>query len=120
MRSIMLSTICKNQWKQILSLHQSVISKALSSTWHEVKPDELEAYHRLKKKETVIVKCKCRKHKHRVLAYRKNLRNKSEGLRQLRFSDKLFVSVSMCHENYQLTHKFLQLKNAGKTHSTWF
>ena len=36
------------------------ICKALSLTGHEVKPDDLQACHRLKKKESVIVKFKCR------------------------------------------------------------
>ena len=87
---------------------------------HEVKPEDLEVYHCLKKKETVIVKSKCRKHKRRVLVDKENLPNKSEDLGQLRSSDKLFVSDSMCHENHQLAYTFRQLKNAGKTHSTWF
>ena len=96
------------------------ICKALSLTRHEVKPDDLQACHRLKKKESVIVKFKCRKLKWRVLVNRKNLRNKSENLRQLKFSGKLFMSESMCHENHQLAYKCCQLKNAGKIHSTWF
>ena len=96
------------------------ICKALSLTGHEVKPDDLQACHRLKEKESVIVKFKCRKLKRRVLINRKNLRNKSEDLRQLKFSSKLFISESMCHENHQLAYKCRQLKNAGKIHSTWF
>ena len=96
------------------------ICEALSLTRHEVKPDDLQACHRLKKKESVIVKCKCRKLKRSVLINRKNLRNKSEDLHQLRCSGKLFISESMCHENHQLAYKCRQLKNAGKIHSTWF
>ena len=91
------------------------ICKALYLTGHEIKPDNLQACHGLKKKESVIVKFKCR-----VLVNRKNLRNKSEDLRQLKFSGKLFISESMCHENHQLAYKCCQLKNAGKIHSTWF
>ena len=96
------------------------ICKALFLTGHEVKPDDLQACHRLKKKESVIVKFKCRKLKRRVLVNRKNLRNKSEDLRQLKFSGKLFISESMCHENHQLAYKCRQMKNARKIHSTWF
>ena len=96
------------------------ICQALSLTGHEVKPDDLQACHRLKKKESVIVKFKCRKLKQKVLINRENLRNKSEDLRQLKFSGKLFISESMCHENHQLAYKCRQLKNAGKIHSTWF
>ena len=47
------------------------ICKALSLAGHEVKPDDLQACHRLKKKESVIVKCKCRKLKRSVLVNRK-------------------------------------------------
>ena len=57
------------------------ICKALSLTGREVKPDDLQACHCLKKKESVIVKFKCRKLKRRVLVNSKNLRNKSEDLR---------------------------------------
>ena len=96
------------------------IYEALSLTGNEVKPNDLQACHRLKKKESVIVKFKCRKLKQKVLVNRKNLQNKSEDLRQLKFSGKLFISESMCHENHQLAYKCRQLKNAGKIHSTWF
>ena len=91
------------------------ICEALSLTGHEVKPNELQACHRLKKKESVIVKFKCRKLKRKVLVNRKNLRNKSEDLRQLKFSGKLFVSESMCHEHHQLAYKCRQLKTAVKS-----
>ena len=37
------------------------ICKALSLSGYEVKPEDLHTYHRLKKKESVIVKFKCRK-----------------------------------------------------------
>ena len=43
------------------------ICKALSLTGYEVKPNNLQACHRLKKKESVIVKFKCRKFKQKVL-----------------------------------------------------
>ena len=91
----------------------------MSLTGHEVKPDDLQACHRLKKKGTVIVKFKCRKQRRSILTNRKNLRNKSNGLTRLNFSGRLFVSESMCHENHQLSYKCRQLKNAGKIHSTW-
>ena len=96
------------------------ICEALSLTGHEIKPNDLQPCHRLKKKKSVIVNIKWRKLKQKVLVNRKNLRNKSEDLRQLKFSGKLFLSESMCHENHQLAYKCRQLKNAGKIHSTWF
>ena len=67
-----------------------------------------------------MVKIKCRRLKWRVLVNRKDLRNKSEDVHQLKFSGKLFILESMFHENHQLAYKCRQLKNAGKIHSTWF
>ena len=43
------------------------ICKAFSLTWHVVKPDDLQACHRLNKKKSVVVKFKCMKLKRRVL-----------------------------------------------------
>ena len=85
------------------------VFKALAG--HEVIPDDLQAYHHLKKKEIVIVKFKSRKQKWNILIDGKNLRNKSENLSQLKFAGKLFISESMCHENQQLAYKCRQLKN---------
>ena len=59
------------------------ICKGFSLTGHEVK---LQACHHLKKKESVILKFKCRKLKQSVHVSRKNLQNKSEDLLQLNFS----------------------------------
>ena len=99
---------------------ESSVCRALSLTGHEVKPDDLQACHRLKKKDTVIVKFKCRKQKHSILINRKNLCDKSDVLTQLNLSGRLFVSESMCYENHQLSYKCRQLKTAGKIHSAWF
>ena len=99
---------------------ENSVCRALSLTGHEVKPDDLQPCHRLKKKDTVIVKFKCRKQKRSILINRNNLRNKSYVLTQRNFSGRLFVSESMCHEKYQLSYKCRQLKNAGKIHSMWF
>ena len=46
------------------------VCRALSLTGHEVKPDDLQA---CQKKDTVIVKFKCRKQKCSILINRKNL-----------------------------------------------
>ena len=100
-------------------LEQSVCH-ALSLTGTSVEPDDLQACHRMRKKDRVIIKFKCRKQKHRVLLNRKTLQNKSLDLTQLKFSGKLFVNESMCHEICQLACKFRQLKSARKIHSTWF
>ena len=74
----------------------------LSLTGILVEPDDLQGCHHMRKKDRVIIKFKCRKQKHRVLLNHKTLENKSLDLMQLKFSGKLFVNESMCHENHQL------------------
>ena len=100
-------------------LEQSVC-QALSLTGISVEPHDLQAFHRMRKKDRVIIKFKCRKQKYRVLLNRKTLQNKSLDLTQLKFSGKLFVNKSMFHEHHQLAQKCRQLKSARKIHSTWF
>ena len=85
-----------------------------------VEPNDLQACHCMRKKDRVIIKFKFRKQKHRVILNRKTLHNKSLDLTRLKFSGKLFVNESMCHENHQLAYKCRQLKSARKIHSTWF
>ena len=100
-------------------LEQSVC-QTLSLTGISVETDNLQACHCMKKKNRVIIKFKCRKLKHRVLLSCKTLQNRSLDLTQLKFSGKLFINESMCHENHQLAYKCCQLKSARKIHSTWF
>ena len=76
-----------------------------------------------KRKDTVIVKFKCRKQKRSILINRNNLHTKSNVLTRIKFSDRLFLSDSMCHENHLIReppYKCRQLTYAGKIHSTWF
>ena len=75
---------------------------------------------RLNKKDRVIVKFKCRKHRQNVLYNRKNVQSKGLELTQLKFSGKLFVNESLSHENQQLAYKCRKLKSARKIYSTWF
>ena len=82
-------------------LEQSVCYE-LSLTGILVESDDLQGCHCMRKKDRVIIKFKCRKQKHRVLLNHKTLENKSLDLAQLKFSGKLFVNESMCHENHQL------------------
>ena len=85
-----------------------------------VQPGVLQACHRMRKKDRVIRKFKCRKQKHRVLSKRKNLQNKSRDLTQFKFSGRLFVNETTCHENYQWwAWECRQLKSARKIHSIW-
>ena len=69
---------------------------------------------RLNKKDRVIVKFKCRKHRQNVLYNRKNLQSNGLELTQLKFSGKLFVNESLSHENQQLTYKCWKLKSVRK------
>ena len=105
-------------------IHEDVlddsICKALSLTGVNVVPEDLQACHRMKRLDRVIVKFKCRKQKQSLMYKRKNLGTKSQELTNLKFSGRLFVSESMSHENQQLAYKCRQLKSARKIHSTWF
>ena len=79
---------------------EQFVCQTLSLTGISVEPDDLQACHRMRKKDQFIIKFKCRKQKHRVLSNHKTLQNKSLDLTQLKFSGKLFVNESMCHENH--------------------
>ena len=96
-------------------LEQSVC-QALSLTEISVEPEELQACHHMRKKDCIIIKFKCRKQKHCVLLNCKTLQNKSLNLTELKFSGKLFVNESMCHENHHLAYKCCQLTSAHKIH----
>ena len=83
-------------------------------------PDELHLCHWLNKKERVIVKLKCRKHRQNVLYNCKNLQSKGLELTRLKFSGKFSVNESLSHKNQQLAYKCRKLKSARKIYSTWF
>ena len=90
-----------------------------------VTPDDLQACHRLKNKEKVIVKFKDRQQRKanifsKVIFNRKELKSKGEQLRYLQFSSSLFINDSMCFENQSLFYRCQQLKNVGKLFSFWF
>ena len=88
--------------------------QALSLTGISVELDDLQACHCMRNKGRVFIKFKCRKQKHCILSNCKSLNNKSLDLTQLKFSGKVFVNESMCHENHQLAYKCCQLKSACK------
>ena len=96
------------------------ICKALSLTGVNAVPEDLQASHRMKRSDRVIVKFKCCKQKQSLIYKRKNLGTKSQELTNLKFSGRLFVSESVSHENQKLAFKCRQLKSARKMHSTWF
>ena len=80
------------------------ICKALSLTGVNVVPEDLQACHRMKRSDRVIVKFKCRKQKQSLIYKRKSIGTKSQELTNLKFSGRLFVSKSMSHENQQLVY----------------
>ena len=98
---------------------ENSICRAFSLTSHEVKPDDLKACHRLKKRDFVIAKFKCRKQKCGILINRKNLCNKSNVLTQLNFSGRLHFGEHVSQKS-SISYKCRKLKNAGKINSTWF
>ena len=93
---------------------------ALSLTGNKVCPDDLEACHRLKSKENAIIKIKSRKLKYKIMNNRKIMKNKSKELNELKFSNNLYISESMCPGNHGLFFKCRKLKKARKIFNTWF
>ena len=87
---------------------------------YTVTPDDIQACHRMKNKEKVIVKFKDRKQRNKVIFNRKELKSKEEKLRDLQFGPSLFINDSMCFENQSLFYKCWQFKNVGRLFSFWF
>ena len=92
----------------------------LSLNGATVSPDDLQASHRMKNKEKVIVRFKDRKQRNKVIFSRKELNLKGDQLRDLQFGPSLFINDSMCFEDQSLFYKCRQLKNVGKLFSFWF
>ena len=81
---------------------------------------DLEACHRMRRRDWVIVKFSSRKKRY-VIFKKKSLNGKSDELKNLGFtSAKLFISDSMCHKNHQLFYRCRQLKRQGLLHLAWF
>ena len=93
---------------------ENKVCQVLSLTGTIVTPDNLQACHRRKNKEKVIVKFKDIKQRNKVIFNRKELKSKGEQLQDLQFCLSLFVNDSMCFESQSLFYKCWQLKNVGK------
>ena len=89
------------------------VCEALSLTGTKFKPDDLDACHRMKKKEKVIIKFKNRKQRNDVIFKRKELKSKGDDLLALQFGQSMFINGSMCFENQVLFYKCRQLKKIG-------
>ena len=96
------------------------LCKALSLTGVNVVPEDLHAFHRMKRSDRVIIKFKCREPKQSLMRKRKNLGIKSQELSKFKFSRRLFVNEIMPHGNQQLAYKCRQLKGARKIHLLGF
>ena len=81
------------------------ICKALSLIGVNLVLEDLQAFHQMKRSDRVIVKFKCCKKKQSLIYKCKNLGTKSQERNNLKFSERLFVSESMSHENQQLAYK---------------
>ena len=80
------------------------ICQALSLTGTPVSTGDLEACHRMRRRDRVIVKFSSRKKRNDVIFKKKSLNGKSNELKNLGFTlVKLFISDSMFHENHQLS-----------------
>ena len=99
---------------------EGLVCKVLFLTGNEVYPYDLEVCHCLMKKENVIIKFKSRKLKYKVINNRKIMKNKSKELNELKFSNNLYISESMCAGNHSLFFKCFRLKKARKIFNTWF
>ena len=75
-------------------IHEDVleesICKALSLTGFNVVPEDLHAYHRMKRSDRVIVKFKCREQKQSLIYKCKNLGTKSQELYRFKIFGKTF------------------------------
>ena len=99
---------------------EGLVCKVLSLTGNEVYPDDLEACRRLKKKRKCHHQIQSRKLKYNVINNRKAMKNKSKELNELKLSNNLYISESMCAGNHSLFFKCRKLKKARKIFNTWF
>ena len=96
------------------------VCEALSLTGIKVEDKDLYACHRMKRRGRVIIKFKDRKLRYQVMTNRKKLMEKKNELKELHFEESLFLSDSICTENYNLFYKYRLLKNAKKIYACWF
>ena len=99
---------------------EGLVCKVLSLLGNKVSHDDLEACHRLKKKENVIIKFKSKKLKNKIINNTKIMKNKSKDLNEVKLSNNLFISESMCAGNHSLVFKCRKLKKARNIFNTWF
>ena len=80
---------------------EELICQTLSLSATLVSPSDLEACHRVMRKDRVIIKFSSRKRGNDVIFKKKSLNGKPNDLKNLGFSSgNLFISDSMCYENY--------------------
>ena len=102
---------------QDMQLEES-ICQALSLTGTPVSAGDLQACHRMRRRDRVIVTFSSRKKRNDVVFKKKSLNEISDELKNLGFTlAKLFISDLMCYENHQLFYECRQLKRRGLLHS---
>ena len=89
---------------------EKTVCRAISLTGNQVTSDDLQACHRLKNKDRVILKFKDSKK-------RKSSPAEIFGTLSILVS---FSSARVCYENQQLAFKCRQLQDPKEIHSTWF
>ena len=99
---------------QDMQLEES-ICQSLSLTGTPVSAGDLEACHRMRQRDWVIIKFSSRKKEMALFFWKKSLIGKSDELKNLGFtSAKLFLSDSMGHENHLNKFIDIDLKNLAK------
>ena len=73
-------------------------------------PDNLQACHRMKNKEKVIVKFKVRQQRNKAIFSRKELKSKGEQLWDLQFGPSLSINDSLCFENQPFFLQVLEIE----------
>ena len=91
------------------------VCESLCLTSTKVKSENLDACHRMKKKDKVIIKFKKWKQRNDVIFKQKELKSKGEDLLALHFGRVLFINDSMYFENQVLFYKYRQSKNFRKS-----
>ena len=97
------------------------VCQILSFTDHLVSSSMLHATHRLKRRDHVIVKFKCRKLRNNVCFNKSKLKDKTNEIQEITGTEEsIYIQESLCLENQSLFYKLRRLRKANKIHSTWF
>jgi len=99
---------------------EDIICKALSLSGTQVTKSDLQALHRTKKKEVVIIKFIERKKRDKILAQRSYLKDVKNELIELKLGPSLYITESLSNECSELFYKCRMLQKKNLLASTWF